>query len=228
MWIVIISGGVAGLIHVLSGPDHLAAVAPFAIEEGKQSWLSGFKWGIGHTLGVWVIGLLAFLFREVLPVDFLSAWSERLVGVMLIAIGIWGIRKAYTARLHYHTHRHDDVEHAHFHIHRSDEAHAHHNQAGHHHSHAPLGIGLLHGLAGSSHLLGVLPALVLPTRLASMTYVVSFGLGSILAMTFFAWALGKISLKFTGKFQYAYNWLMVGFSVAAIAVGGVWLSISMG
>ena len=35
-----------------------------------------------------VVGLAALLLREVLPVERLSAWSERLVGLVLVAIGI--------------------------------------------------------------------------------------------------------------------------------------------
>ncbi|RMF58859.1 MAG: nickel transporter [Calditrichaeota bacterium] len=179
-------------------------------------------WGIGHSLGVWGIGLLAFLFREFIPVELLSAWSERLVGVVLIAIGIWGLRRAYTQRLHIHVHRHDDLEHAHFHLHGASDQHSHDN-ASHEHSHAPLGVGVLHGLAGSSHLLGVLPALMLPTRLASFLYVVSFGIGSIIGMTFFAWVVNKFSLKLIEKHAYSYTYLMYGFSALAMAVGGFWI-----
>ena len=228
MLMIVITGGIAGLLHVLSGPDHLAAVAPFAVERHGKSWLSGFYWGVGHTLGVWGVGLLAFLFREVIPIDFLSTWSERFVGLVLIVIGLWGLRKAWITRFHYHAHIHDGVKHTHFHFHRKDDAHPPTHETGHSHSHAPLGIGVLHGLAGSSHLLGVLPALMLPTRMASLAYVVSFGFGSIISMTFFSWALGKVAAQLTEKHRYAYNWLMMGFSLLAIGVGGIWLTISVG
>ncbi|MBF8297934.1 MAG: hypothetical protein HW395_591, partial [candidate division NC10 bacterium] len=38
---------------------------------------------------------------------------------------------------------------------------------------------IFHGLAGSSHLFGVLPALAFPSRQASMLYLAGFGLGAI-------------------------------------------------
>ncbi len=49
-----LSGFFAGIAHVASGPDHLAAVAPLAI--GKRRSLSaaaiGASWGLGHRLWV--------------------------------------------------------------------------------------------------------------------------------------------------------------------------------
>ena len=43
-------------------------------------------------------------------------------------------------------------------------------------------MGVLHGVAGTSHFLGVLPALAMPTRAAALVYIAAFGGGSILAM----------------------------------------------
>ena len=93
------TGFLAGIIHVISGPDHIAAIAPFAIDKNKKSWLTGLFWGIGHTSGVWLIGIFAFLLREVLPIDLISSLSERMVGLVLIGIGIWGIRKALITKV---------------------------------------------------------------------------------------------------------------------------------
>jgi hypothetical protein len=39
------------------------------------------------------------------------------------------------------------------------------------HAHASFCLGVLHGVAGSSHFFGVLPALALPTRAAALTYI---------------------------------------------------------
>jgi hypothetical protein len=51
-------------------------------------------------------------------------------------------------------------------------------------------MGVLHGVAGGSHVLGVLPALALPTQAASLAYIAAFGIGSIGAMTGFGAAMG--------------------------------------
>jgi hypothetical protein len=72
---VVGAGLVAGALHVLSGPDHLAAVAPLAADSTAGRWRAGFSWGIGHTGGVLVVGLLAVLLRGLLPLDSISSWS---------------------------------------------------------------------------------------------------------------------------------------------------------
>ena len=45
------------------------------------------RWGLGHSAGVGLIGLLSLWLRDWLPVDLLSTWGERLVGVMLFVVG---------------------------------------------------------------------------------------------------------------------------------------------
>jgi ABC-type nickel/cobalt efflux system permease component RcnA len=224
MLIAPLTGIIAGVIHCLSGPDHVAAVAPFALEGQRKGWLVGLFWGIGHTAGVWVVALVAILLREALPVEALSHWSERIVGATLIGIGLWTARKATAYRVHYHDHVHDGVRHTHVHLHRS--AVDHRSVPAHVHSHAPLGIGILHGLAGSSHLLGVLPALLLPTRTASVLYVAGFGLGSVFAMVLFSWIVGKFLGRLLARFSHAYNLMLAVFACLAITVGVIWLTVA--
>src|SRR5512147_3146228 len=90
-----ITGALAGLFHVLSGPDHLAAVAPLAAADGERGWIAGWTWGVGHASGVVVVAVIAILLRDVLPpVHVISAWGERLVGGALIAIGFWALRRS--------------------------------------------------------------------------------------------------------------------------------------
>src|SRR5262249_36580265 len=143
----------AGLVHVLTGPDHLAAVAPLAAADRDRGWFAGWTWGIGHASGVVVVALLAILLRDLLPpIAILSAWGERLVGVALIAIGIWAFRRSL--RIEAAPHVHGLHQHRHLHV-----------QGGPRwarrlgHAHASFYMGVLHGVAGSSHFLGVLPAL---------------------------------------------------------------------
>src|SRR4249919_3013977 len=95
MLLIALTGALAGLFHVLSGPDHLAAVAPLAVEDGRRGWLAGWTWGLGHASGVVVVALLAVLLRDLLPpIGIISAWSERVVGVALIGIGCWALRRS--------------------------------------------------------------------------------------------------------------------------------------
>ena len=52
------AGIIAAMLHVIAGPDHLAAVTPFAIESKKKAWKVGLFWGVGHLLGMLFIGVL--------------------------------------------------------------------------------------------------------------------------------------------------------------------------
>jgi ABC-type nickel/cobalt efflux system permease component RcnA len=221
--IAILTGFIAGLGHVFSGPDHLAAVAPLAVESRRKAWMAGLRWGLGHTSGVLLVGFGALLLRGILPVQLISSWSERLVGVVLIGIGIWGFRTALKKRVHVHEHVHDGHEHKHVHLHGANTAHRPVEQKTHVHTHTAFAVGTLHGLAGSSHFLGVLPALAFPTRQEAYSYLGAFGVGTILAMILFASVVGMISRGFAGRGLQAYRYLMYSCSVAAMGVGVYWL-----
>jgi hypothetical protein len=214
--LVAATGALAGLFHVLSGPDHLAAVAPLAIEGRNRGWVAGWTWGIGHASGVVVVALLAVLLRDALPpIDALSGWSERLVGVALIGIGFWALRRS--TRVGHSPHQHGRLSHDHLHV-----------QAGPRwlrrlgHAHASFCLGVLHGVAGSSHFFGVLPALGLP-RDAALLYVGAFGIATVVAMTVFAALLGSIASHAPSAAR-AHRVLMTAAALLAIVVGGVWLT----
>ena len=224
LFLALMTGALAGAGHVLLGPDHLAAVLPFSVNDRAHPWRSGLWWGVGHTGGVWIIGILAVVLKELLPLEALSHWSESLVGVVLIGMGIWGIRRGLRSRLHCHVHAHDGTTHAHFHLHQGERAHPPRAAAtGHQHVHGPLGIGTLHGVAGSSHLFGVLPALALPGTAATAAYVVAFGLASIGTMTVFSWLLGRVVGHFSERNENVYPWTLGGAGAVAVLVGIAWL-----
>jgi hypothetical protein len=184
------AGLAAGLLHVFSGPDHLAAVAPMATDAGRSHWRTGLQWGVGHTAGVLMIASLLLLLKEQLPLDSISNYSERIVGLALIAVGCWGVWKASRKQVPSHSH------------------------AG-----ASFTMGTIHGLAGSSHLFGVLPALAFATRVDAVGYLAGFGTGAIAGMSAFAAGIGLLSVKF-GR---ASHGLLYVSSAAALVIGGFWL-----
>lgn len=215
----------AGVIHVLSGPDHLAAVAPLSLDSRRRAWTTGIRWGLGHSAGVLIVGLFSLALRGILPLEALSSWAERLVGVVLLGIGIWGLRSALRHHVHVHEHSHDGQTHAHIHVHGHGSAHSHESAPAqpHTHTHAAFAVGTLHGLAGSSHFLGVLPAMAFPDRLQAASYLFAYGLGSILAMGIFSTAMGWMMRHFSKRGVHAYQWVMGACSAVALAVGGYWL-----
>ena len=211
-----LTGALAGLFHVLSGPDHLAAVAPLAAADGQRGWLAGWTWGIGHASGVVVVAIAAVLLRDVLPpIDLISSWGERIVGVALIAIGAWALRRSFKVETAPHAHGH--MSHNHLHVWRGPRW---LRSLGH--AHASFYMGVLHGVAGSSHFVGVLPALALPSRNAALIYIGAFGVGTVVAMTGFAAAVGSIGWRMRPG-ALTHRIMMAGAAVLALAVGGWWL-----
>ena len=233
MWLAsaILAGLAAGGMHVVTGPDHMAAVAPLAIDAKRRSWKAGLMWGIGHSLGAWTLAALAMSFRAAVPVDLVSAWSERLVGVVLIGVGVWALHRALRGHLHTHSHEHAGIEHAPIHFHARPHSASQTRQSrlatDHTHAHGAVGIGALHGLAGTSHLLGVLPALALPTRAHSAVYLFAFGVGSIVAMTTFALLCGGLAAHGAARSRHILSGFMVATSLFAIALGAYWIYDSM-
>ena len=212
-----LSAALAGAVHVLSGPDHLAAVAPVAIADRERGWLAGWTWGLGHASGVVVVAVLAVLLRDLLPpVSAISLWGERIVGGALIGIGLWAFRKGLDIGMRHH--RHGAVEHTHVHLRRGPLV---LQRLGH--AHAAFLMGILHGVAGTSHFLGVLPALALPTRVESLTYVAVFGVANVAAMTAFAATVGFVARRSSARGIAAHRFLVLAGAILAIAVGGYWL-----
>jgi hypothetical protein len=216
-----IAGFLAGTIHVWSGPDHLAAIGPLAARsKGGGEWRTGARWGLGHSAGVGLVGLLSLWLRDLLPVDLLSSWGERMVGLILFAIGVWTLRKAFT--IHAHEHEHEGDRHLHLHAHGHKVLHE-KIGAHQHHTHAAFAIGLLHGLAGSSHFLGVLPILAFPTHLQAGSYLLAFCLGTIASMATFSWLMGSLASRCSLASTKVYRGLMSLCAAASLFVGCFWL-----
>ncbi len=262
-----LTGFIASVAHVATGPDHLAAVTPLAIDSRKKSWIVGFSWGLGHTIGMLLIGLLFILFKEYLPIEAISKHSETVIGILLIGIGSWALVRIYirhkhgnkphahfhtTPYLYAHIHKHShnvrpafdlirsgSPIHTHNHLHVYNREHDHiHEQSrdhGHDHQHAhtpnlkqnvfsALGIGIIHGFAGFSHLFALLPSLALPSMLASVIYISAFALGTIMTMVIFAFLLGLVAFQSVVKDKQVFlkRFTITG-ACLAIAIGILWI-----
>ncbi|MHC4853548.1 MAG: High-affinity nickel transporter [Planctomycetota bacterium] len=193
----ILWGIAAGSAHVASGPDHLAALAPLAVASRLRALWIGAAWGVGHGAGVLFLGGLGLLGRDLCCIESLSAWSELLVGVLLIWLGGWALFRCRRPTAATHDRR----------------------DSARRHVHGAFGIGFLHGAAGLSHLFGVVPSLVM-TRTDAAQYLVAYLLGAILAMTLFGWAVGLLSR--TGGAR-VLRLLFVVAGVTAVGLGCYWL-----
>ena len=80
-------------------------------------------------------------------------------------------------------------------------------------------MGLLHGLAGASHLFALIPSLALPLAQA-IVYLCAYLVASVVAMSGFAYGLGRIASRVTPR---ALQRLSDGSAGGAIAIGLFWL-----
>jgi len=230
---LLFTGILASMLHVISGPDHLAAVTPLVIETKRKAWKIGLSWGFGHLLGMLLVGVLFLVFKNFIPIKEISEYSEQMVAIVLIGIGFWAFYRIFkTSKTHKHPHIHTEKD-TYIHIHK----HEHNHNNAHHHSHkkvikqnliSSFGIGFIHGLAGVSHFFLLLPALSFSSKMDGINYVTGFAIGTILAMSAYALIVSKIASY--SKQQHNYNFfkgIRFAGGLFAIVIGFYWLWLSL-
>lgn len=219
------AGIIAAILHVLSGPDHLAAVTPFAIESKKKAWKVGLFWGIGHLLGMLSISVLFLLFKNLIPIEEISKHSEQFVGIVLICLGSWILFKIFK----------ENKKHKHVHIHTEDNPvihkHQYNSEQLNNHKHPKLkqgivastSVGFIHGLAGIAHFLLFLPVIGFESKFDSLKYILGFAIGTLIAMISFALIIGQIS-DFSKKEynEIFFKGLRLAGGLFALAIGIYW------
>jgi len=108
-----------GTLHVLTGPDHLSALATLSSTDlgsrTKQredlsttprgcdfrAFLLGVRWGIGHSIGLLIVGGILICIQEgttggewIGLDNWVTSMLETFVGVFMICLGVYGITKA--------------------------------------------------------------------------------------------------------------------------------------
>jgi high-affinity nickel permease len=190
---------VLGLRHA-SDPDHLVAVTSLvAADRGdtRAAALLGVWWGLGHAVTLLLVGIPLIMFKSELP-SWLENGAEKAVGVVIVALALrvivkW-VRGDYRTGAHDHHPAETDVAHAREYRHLRRGAGATHR---HRHVRTPqqaLGIGMLHGLAGTGAVVLLLIA-ALPGQLEAAAALAVFAPVSMLSMavctSIFAWVLTR-------------------------------------
>jgi high-affinity nickel permease len=183
-----------GLRHA-SDPDHLVAVTSLvAVDRGDVRGAArlGAWWGMGHAAALVGIGVPLILFKSELPA-WLERGAETAVGVVILLLALRIVIK--WMRGDFRVGRHEHSRRA-----AAGHRHVRHGAAGGHpHRHVrtrrqALGIGLLHGLAGTGAVVLLLIA-ALPTELEAAAALALFAPMSMISMalctTGFAWLLTR-------------------------------------
>ncbi|CAL9170209.1 unnamed protein product [Musa hybrid cultivar] len=170
-----LAGFLAGCLHTLSGPDHLAALAPLSIGRTKmESAIVGALWGCGHDAGQVLFGLLFLMLRDRLHIEVFRTWGTRVVGLTLLVIGALGIREA--SEVPASCVALDQP---------SDLSSTGKRKIGL----ATFATGIVHGLQPDA-LMIILPALALPSRLAGAAFLCMFLVGTVFAMASYTVFIG--------------------------------------
>ena len=219
--LVLTLGLAMGLQHAFE-PDHMAAIStqiskrryklqPIRkiITEGtfKSSFL-GAMWGAGHTTTLVLMGLIVYLLAINIPQNVFMGF-EFIVGMMLVFLAFTTFSNKKLLQLkHLHTHTHDDGT-VHTHPHEHDDVHK--------HSHKSYIIGCIHGLAGSGSLV-VLTASTLGNIATVLSFILIFGIGSMIGMAMVSGLIG-LPFAFIHKIESAHKALRYIAGFASLLIG---------
>ncbi len=209
-----------GVAHAFE-PDHMAAVSTFVAGRPKprEAAMFGVRWAIGHGFSLFVIGSLLYFFRRAAeqsqPALFASGVLDRFVGLVLVGLGVWTLFQVISSRAsqqHAHGHFHD----GHFHSHDADKTAHGHSHAG---GFASLGMGVLHGAAGTGAFVGQAVVSLSSSYAFVFFYTLLFSLGVLLSMAVYAGALGGLITAFEKRGQQALTGARVVTAVLTCAIG---------
>ena len=105
------TGILMGILHVITGPDHLASLAtlsasakPNSSSRMGGSFVLGVKWGVGHSIGLLVVGGILIVIEAggssewIAMNDVHGMIAQGIVGTFMLCLGWYGISKAIRHR----------------------------------------------------------------------------------------------------------------------------------
>lgn len=185
-----IAGGLlSGGLHAITGPDHLAALIPPSI--GHPGWYGmrlGATWGLGHGISAIFLGLSAYFLKGTVSNRFkflqkLSTLAESTVGISLIVIGFVGIKENLEKEEESKVWNDENKV-------KNDDVAPSTLKS----SQAIFANGILHGFSwdGAPSLA---PALTMTSWRGALSFLVSYCIGTIIAMSLASGAVSEGSLR---------------------------------
>lgn len=207
------TGFFAGCLHTLSGPDHLAALAPLSIGRTRmESAAVGALWGCGHDAGQVIFGLIFLLLKDRLHIEILRTWGTIVVGITLLVIGALGIKEASEVPTPCVALENGECDVSVYEALRNPAVGK--KKIGF----ATFATGIVHGLQPDA-LMMVLPALALPSRVAGAAFLVMFLVGTVVAMGSYTVFIGSCSQALKDRVPRITEKLTWASSLVAIALG---------
>ncbi|XP_034927474.1 chloroplast protein FOR GROWTH AND FERTILITY 2 [Populus alba] len=208
------AGLFAGCLHTLSGPDHLAALAPLSIGRSRmESAAVGALWGCGHDAGQVIFGLLFLLLKDRLHIEIIRTWGTRVVGLTLLVIGAMGIKEASEVPTPCVALENGECDVSAYEALETPTV-GKKKKIGF----ATFATGIVHGLQPDA-LMMVLPALALPSRVAGAAFLIMFLFGTVIAMGSYTVFIGSCSEALKDRVPRITEKLTWVSSLIAIALG---------
>lgn len=188
-----------GALHALDA-DHIMAVSSLAMRRTAPARCVqlGARWAVGHGITLLALGLLCYAIGHTLP-DQWHVYAERIVAVLLCAVGMAVLTGLATGGARLRLHRHSGMV-AHVHWVPADAQHERDDAAD---NHGAVLIGALHGMAGSAPMLALIPTGQRGDVGGAVLVLAAFSIGVLLAMSVFGLAIGFAA----GRYERAIPWL---------------------
>ena len=97
-------GALMGMIHAVTGPDHMSALITIAVNQRwAAAWL-GIRWGVGHSTGLLIVTGLVLVLKDAYQLDqdemldLFTGGMDWVVGCLMLLLGLWGYRTAWRLR----------------------------------------------------------------------------------------------------------------------------------
>jgi hypothetical protein len=199
-------GAWIGLVHAFDA-DHISTLSSLAVRDRQRSALGyALRWACGHAVAIGSLGVLA-VGLGILWIASFSRVAEIAVACLLIALGV------HTLVLRWRQRRGEPAPSA---------------RAGL--PVAGLGMGLLHGGAGSAAVLAILPLAAFDSGLAALGFLATFSLGVAAGALLFAACFAGFFARTAACGERVAGLFTAAVGAVAIAVGSFMLlgSLSAG
>lgn len=91
-----------GIVHVMTGPDHLSALSTLSVGKPlKTAFGLGVRWGCGHSFGLLIVAIIFFALGRSVDLDAVTYFADLFVGIFMILLGAWYMIKAFRERMQY-------------------------------------------------------------------------------------------------------------------------------
>ncbi len=214
------AGFTLGLVHAMDA-DHVMAVTALSNEKPgfARTLRFSLQWAIGHGGILLLVGGALLGFGITLP-ETVTWLAEVAIGFILIFLGFMCFVQLKNSAVKLNEHSHGDVTHTHWH---SDEHVAAQYDKDDKKAHAPVMVGVLHGIAGSAPALALVPALVDGRLGLGLMYLAVFSFGVLLAMSMFGMSLAWVQSRLQ-KYHQLLQIQRYAIASVSIVFGGYWLS----